>query len=109
MAMDDFSMGTTSIKSLQENSFSHVKLDGALVSDMENNQRSSDIVASIISLGDSMGFEVIAEYVDSQAKLDKLRDMGCDYFQGYYYSPAVPLDEFISFGKEGVTNQVPRG
>ena len=109
VAMDDFSMGTTSIKSLRENSFSHVKLDGALVSDMENNQRSSDIVASIISLGDSMGFEVIAEYVDSQVKLDKLRDMGCDYFQGYYYSPAVPLDEFISFGKEGVTNQVPRG
>lgn len=47
-----------------------------------------------------MGFEVIAEYVDSQVKLDKLKDMGCDYFQGYYYSPAVPLEEFISFGEK---------
>lgn len=109
VAMDDFSMGNTSIKSLQENNFSHVKLDGSLVADMENNERSSDIVKSIISLGDSMGFEVIAEYVDSQVKQDKLRDMGCDYFQGYYYSPAVPLDEFILFGEERDRNQIPRG
>lgn len=99
VSMDDFSMGTTSIKNLRENNFSHVKLDGALVADMENNERSSDIVQSIISLGDSMGFEVIAEYVDSQVKLDKLKEMGCEYFQGYYYSPAVPLEEFISFGE----------
>ncbi len=97
VSMDDFSMGTTSIKNLRENNFSHVKLDGSLVADMENNVRSKDIVASIINLGNVMGFRVVAEYVDSEKKLEELRALGCDFFQGYYYSPAVPLDEFVEY------------
>lgn len=99
VSMDDFSMGTTSIKNLQTNQFSHVKLDGGLVADMATNERSRDIVASIIHLGNSLGFRVVAEYVDSQRKLDELKKLGCDYFQGYYYSPAVPLVKFMEFAK----------
>lgn len=100
VSMDDFSMGTTSIKNLQTNQFSHVKLDGALVADMTTNERSRDIVGSIILLGNALGFRVVAEYVDSQRKLDELKKLGCDYFQGYYYSPAVPLGEFMEFTKQ---------
>lgn len=92
-------MGTTSIKNLKENRFSHVKLDGSLVEDMMSNERSRNIVASIILLGNSLGFRVVAEYVDSQKKLDELKELGCDYFQGYYYSPAIPLDEFVEYAK----------
>lgn len=99
VSMDDFSMGTTSIKNLKENRFSHVKLDGSLVEDMMSNERSRNIVASIILLGNSLGFRVVAEYVDSQKKLDELKELGCDYFQGYYYSPAIPLDEFVEYAK----------
>ncbi len=100
VSMDDFSMGTTSIKNLRENNFSHVKLDGSLVADMADNERSRDIVSSIISLGDSLGFRVVAEYVDTQQKLDELKGLGCDYFQGYFYSPAVPLEAFVEYAKE---------
>lgn len=105
VSMDDFSMGTTSIKNLKENRFSHVKLDGSLVADMITNERSRDIVASIILLGNSLGFRVVAEYVDSQKKLDELKALGCDYFQGYYYSPAVPLEEFVEYAKHREEDQ----
>ncbi len=97
LSMDDFSMGNTSLKYLQRNLFSHVKLDGQIVQNMMDNERSQEIIASIIQLGKSINFQVVAEYVDSVEKRDRLWELGCDYLQGYLYSPAVPVDEFISF------------
>ncbi|MGD9560316.1 MAG: EAL domain-containing protein, partial [Oscillospiraceae bacterium] len=92
-AVDDFSMGHTSVKYLQSNLFDVVKLDGSLVSDMMVNERSAEIVQSIVKMGQSMGFEVLAEYVETEAQRDKLKELGCHLYQGYLYSPAIPLAE----------------
>lgn len=97
VSMDDFGMGHTFLTNLQEHHFSHVKLDGELVRNMVKNDRSRKIAASLISLGKELGFEVVAEFVDSREKKDMLVQMGCDYFQGYLYSPAIPLEEFAAF------------
>lgn len=94
-AIDDFSMGSTSVKYLQSNLFDYVKLDGSLVLGMMNNERSLEIVSSIIQMGESMGFEIVAEFVETKEQLDLLKSLGCDYYQGWYYYPAVPLTEFI--------------
>lgn len=96
MALDDFSMGHTSLKYLQENLFDYVKLDGELVRDIMQNKRSETIVKSIIQLGKELHFKVIAEYVDEEAKRDLLIKLGCEYLQGFLYSPAVPPEQFGS-------------
>lgn len=93
-SIDDFSMGRTSIKYLQNNDFQYVKLDGELVRRLPGNQRSQDIVRSIISLGNDLGFEVIAEYVENEELRDLLEQLGCHIFQGYLYSPAVSESDF---------------
>ncbi|MCD2492341.1 EAL domain-containing protein [Lacrimispora sp. NSJ-141] len=92
--VDDFSMGSTSLKYLQGNGFYAVKLDGGLVRQAAENERSRDIVASIITLGKTLDYTVIAEYVETEDIRDKLKALGCHIYQGYLYSPAVPFEKF---------------
>ena len=101
-AIDDFSMGHTSIKYLQENHFRFIKLDGALVKQVSKNSRSKDIIRSIIELGNHLGSEIVAEYVETDELLNQLIDLGCHYFQGYLFSPAIPAEKFIEFCNDWV-------
>ncbi|MDD7598519.1 MAG: EAL domain-containing protein, partial [Bacilli bacterium] len=92
--LDDFSMGSTSLTYLQNNHFDYVKLDGSLVSNIEN-ERSKNIIGSIISLGKDLDFKVIAEYVETEVQEKILKELGCDIVQGYLYSKAVAKEEII--------------
>lgn len=94
MAIDDFSMGHTSLKYLQINQFDCVKIDGSLIKSLESNPRCADIVASIVQLSHSLNFEVVAEFVSNEKLRDILADIGCVQYQGWYYSKAIPFDEF---------------
>ena len=87
-------MGSTSLTYLQNNHFDYVKLDGSLVSNIEN-ERSKNIIGSIISLGKDLDFKVIAEYVETEVQEKILKELGCDIVQGYLYSKAVAKEEII--------------
>ena len=76
IALDDFSMGHTSLKYLQDNHFDSVKIDGSLVKAMLNNSRSKDIIASIMFLANSLDFEVIAEFVETKFERKTLESLG---------------------------------
>ena len=91
LAIDDFSMGQTSVHYLRDGLFDIIKLDGSLVGSLFTHKNSHDIVSSIIKLAKSLDMTVIAEFVDTEEKRDALHEMGCDYYQGYLYSPAVFL------------------
>lgn len=93
LAIDDFSMGNTSIKYLQTSVFNQVKLDGALSRDILDNPRSREIIASIAALTNTFGISVLAEYVETAQQKDALEEVGCCLYQGYLYSPAIPLEE----------------
>lgn len=93
LEIDDFSMGSTSIKYLQTNIFSTLKLDGGLSRGVLANPRSRDIVASIIKLSHEFGISVLAEYVENEEQRKALEDVDCTMYQGYLYSPAIPLEE----------------
>ena len=92
--MDDFSMGHTAIIYLQYNLFDYVKLDGSLVKNIDN-ERSIQIIESIINLGKNLGFEVVAEYVENENQRDKLKEMGCDIYQGYLYYRPLSKDDLL--------------
>lgn len=98
--IDDFGMGHTSLMYLQTNYFDVVKLDGALTRDVLTNERNSDIIASIVYLGRSLHFKIIAEYVETEEQRDKLKELGCDAFQGYLYSKPLELEELIGWLKQ---------
>lgn len=96
--MDDFGMGSRgSMAYLQNAEFSIVKLDGSLVRPILANERSENIVRSIQQLADSLGFCLLAEFVETPEQRDRLAQLGCTLYQGYLYSPALPLDGFITY------------
>lgn len=94
LAIDDFSMGSTSLKYLQNNDFDLVKLDGNLVKNLEN-MSSREIIASILYLSKSLGFQVLAEFVETKEDRRRLEEIGCTLYQGYLYGPAVKKYELV--------------
>lgn len=97
LAMDDFGMGHSSLMYLKEYKFDTVKIDGSLIKELMTNPACGDIISSIITLGKSLSFSVIAEYVETAEQRDKLRSLGCCQYQGYLYSKALSLDELVYF------------
>lgn len=95
LAIDDFSMGRTSFQYLETSVFSVVKLDGVIAKGVMGNERYAEIVSSIADLSERLGFTVLAEYVETAEQRDRLRELGCSYFQGYLYAPALPFDELV--------------
>ena len=93
LAIDDFSMGQTSINYLKENLFDFIKLDGSLVRELFDRSNCREIIISISRLAKSLHLSVIAEYVETKEQLDTLHETGCDYYQGYLFSPAVFISE----------------
>ena len=85
-----------SLKYLQNNAFDLVKLDGKLVRDVEN-QRSRKIIESITGLGARLGFRITAECVETEKQRNLLLRLGCRNFQGWLYSPALPLEDFFGY------------
>ena len=98
-ALDDFSMGHTSLQYLQYNRFDLVKLDGNLVKSILTNGRTKEIINSIVYLSHSLDFKVLAEFVETTEQKEALEQIGCLLYQGYLFSPAVDKDTLLSMGK----------
>ncbi len=97
LLMDDFGMGHSSMMYLKNSNFDIVKLDGSLVKDILLNERCVDIISSIVELSSSLGFTVLAEYVETENQRNKLHEVGCNLYQGYLYSPPLPFNEFLHY------------
>lgn len=95
--MDDFGMGHSSMLYLQTNEFAVVKLDGSLVREIETNPRSKDIIKGIQEMSASLNYVTIAEYVENEAQVNVLQELGCHIYQGWYYSKAIPLQELKEY------------
>jgi EAL domain-containing protein (putative c-di-GMP-specific phosphodiesterase class I) len=85
-------MGSTSINYLKNNLFRYIKLDGSLVGGLPNNNNCKEIINSITTLSKSLDMIVIAEFVETEEQKEILHEIGCDCYQGWLYSPALPLD-----------------
>ena len=97
LAIDDFGMGYTSLLYLRTFEVDTVKLDGSLVKHMMTDQNTADIIAAVINLSNNLGIHVIAEVVETKEQRDRLRELGCHIYQGYYYSRPLEINGFIQF------------
>jgi len=90
IAMDDFGTGYSSLSYLHQFPFDSLKIDQSFISRFEEN---NEIVHTILNLGHSLGLKVVAEGVETLKQVNMLREIGCDYWQGYYFSKPVTADE----------------
>ncbi len=86
LSIDDFGTGYSSLVHLKHLPFTEIKVDRSFTHDMLTNEHDAAIVRSIIDLGHQLNRVIVAEGVESQAVLDRLRDYGCDLAQGYFIS-----------------------
>ena len=93
IALDDFGSGLSSFSYLKNLPVDYLKIDGSLIKDIENDSVNITMVKSIVHIGQSMGLETIAEYVENDAIVNILRDLDIDYVQGYGVAQPVPIEE----------------
>ncbi len=93
IALDDFGSGLSSFSYLKNLPVDYLKIDGSLIKDMEGDPVNITMVKSIIHIGQSMGLETVAEYVENDAILNLLREMEIDFVQGYGIAQPVPIEK----------------
>ncbi|WP_052063799.1 sensor domain-containing protein [Nitrincola sp. A-D6] len=94
LAIDDFGTGYSSLAYLKTFPLDVLKIDKSFIDDLEINAGDREIAAAVIVMGHTLGLKILAEGVENVAQLALLRDLGCDYYQGYLKSPAVSALEF---------------
>ncbi|MGK7917219.1 MAG: putative bifunctional diguanylate cyclase/phosphodiesterase [Prochloraceae cyanobacterium] len=89
VCLDDFGTGYSSLSYLHRFPLNILKIDRSFVSSLEVKDERSAIVRTIVTLGHELGIEVIAEGVETARQMQCLKALGCDYGQGYCFSPPV--------------------
>ena len=94
-ALDDFGSGLSSFEYLKNLPVDYLKIDGCFVKEMVKDSIDCAMVASINQIGHVMGIQTIAENVENRLTLEKLRDIGVDYAQGYHLGRPEPMTEYL--------------
>lgn len=91
LKLDDFGSGYSSLDYLQRFPFDSLKIDRTFVSRLTSSHESAEIVRAIVGLAASLHMNMVAEGIENRAQLECLKQLGCQYGQGYWFSPPVEL------------------
>ena len=105
-AIDDFGSGLGSFAALKKQKIDFIKIDGDLVRDINEDEVDLSMVESINSMAHLLDIKTIAENVDSEKLIDKLKGIGVDYAQGYYLGDLVQLDEVGSDAHHRILSEI---
>ncbi|MBR4543651.1 MAG: EAL domain-containing protein [Lachnospiraceae bacterium] len=97
--MDDFGIGYSSLKVLQDMSIDVVKIDISFISKLSTSNKSMVIVRHMAQMAKELGMKVVAEGVETKEQLKLLQDFDCDMIQGYYFSKPLPEEDFVKLLK----------
>jgi diguanylate cyclase (GGDEF)-like protein len=100
LSIDDFGTGYSSLAYLKNLPVNEIKIDRAFVDTMVSEPSDAMIVRSTIDLGHNLGLAVVAEGIENEETWSALRDLGCDYAQGYFMSKPVPPEDVYFFERE---------
>lgn len=99
-SLDDFGTGFSQLSHLTELPISALKIDACFVRDLPNNPHQEAVCTMIIEMGRRLGMLVVAEGAETHEQVEYLRQQKCQQVQGFYYSPAIPLQQLPRFVKE---------
>jgi len=94
LSIDDFGTGYSSLSRLQGLPLDTLKIDRSFISDMHDDPDKREIVRVIVMLGQQLGMKVVAEGTETAEQVKYLKDLGCDYAQGYFFSKPVDAQAF---------------
>jgi diguanylate cyclase (GGDEF)-like protein/PAS domain S-box-containing protein len=97
IAIDDFGTGYSSLAYLKRFHIDYLKIDQSFVRDIESDPNDLALSQAIIVMAHALGLKVIAEGVETASQLGLLKDAGCDYAQGYFFSKPIEGDQFETY------------
>ncbi|HKB59344.1 MAG TPA: EAL domain-containing protein [Gallionellaceae bacterium] len=95
VSIDDFGTGFSALSYLKRFDIDYLKIDRSFVQQLAENASDRALTEAIVVMAHKLGIKVIAEGVETAVQRDLLAGLGCDYLQGYLYSPPVPQGQFI--------------
>jgi diguanylate cyclase (GGDEF)-like protein len=102
LALDDFGAGYTSLEQLRRLPVSQLKIDRSLIAPVDRSDGDASIVAAVIQFAHALGLSVTAEGIERSSQLERLIELGCEFGQGFLFSPpaATPgFDDFVAAGR----------
>lgn len=90
-ALDDFGVGFSSLHYLKRLPVDYVKIDGSFIRNLDQSEDDRVLVKALVEISRAFGQQTVAEFVDSQAVLDVLQELGVDYAQGYFIAKPLPF------------------
>ncbi len=106
ISIDDFGTGYSSLAYLKEFPLHKLKIDKSFINGLDKDRKNARIVKTIITMGHSLGLEVVAEGVETDKQLSILRELECDLVQGYYFFRPLPVDELTRLLNESSSDRV---
>jgi len=100
VSVDDFGTGYSSMSYLRRFPIDKLKIDRGFIAELISRADDASIVRAIVSLAHSLRLKVVAEGVETSEQLNVLRSLGCDQYQGFCFSPAVPATQFAALLRE---------
>ena len=94
ISMDDFGIGYSSLSWLSSLSIDTIKIDRSLIINLDNNSKNIVIIKSIIAVANSLNLKVIAEGIETESEFAALKELGCDYIQGYLFGKPMSASDF---------------
>jgi EAL domain-containing protein (putative c-di-GMP-specific phosphodiesterase class I) len=100
ISIDDFGTGYSSLTYVKNFPVDRLKIDQCFIRDLATDPSDAAIVRAIVSLGHSLELTVVAEGVQTEEQLARLRAEGCDEVQGYYFGRPMPAADFLALAVE---------
>ncbi len=97
LSLDDYGTGYSNISYIYNIPFKYIKVDKGILWSAMKNEKAFITLKNVVDMSKQLGMKLIVEGVETAEQVAMLRGLGCDYFQGYYFSKAVSGDEFISY------------
>ncbi|HET9810830.1 MAG TPA: EAL domain-containing protein [Sphingomicrobium sp.] len=106
LSVDDYGTGQSTLSYLKHLPVQELKIDRSFITSLAASDSDSIMVRSTIALAHELGLEVVAEGIEDDATLEVLRQLGCDYVQGYFIGRPVGRDEFLAMASRPKTRRV---
>ncbi len=100
IALDDFGTGYSSLGYLHKFPIDILKIDRSFVSQISTDEKGIDIIRAIANLAHNFRLKVVAEGIETKEDEQIIKELGCEYGQGYYYSKPIPYEEAVNLLKE---------